>query len=1190
MSMQSTSDASETESLLDKDSKGTIVAPLTIYADEYKAPEDSYSSPDYLRWFAALEKDKGKGFHLSNGEKKRLKETKEWFQDIQAGNFVDIRGPIIYDPDAQIPPDLQEIQRVPRATLLAEKRKIEGLQEYKVPPPGHYEDKKWVPDHLSQADEKKLAINFIRENLRAEPSTFSIEHTDHGIIVKERKAVQDDQTLRIYSDLNSMGDICVRGDAQLWLQSILRPTLVSNEVLGQKKAELKKIRETKAEEAKAEEKETLLQPIVADLNEALKKRKIFRKSFKQERENYKQSLVATNLDPAEVDSFLEKFDADRNSKREELEGEVAKHKRRLAKVNKKIRELQSFFPSVESDTKYINKQIRDQWQEDIEKAAGLREQIRALELKGDEESLRQIAGLRVELKALQDEINDQTKTASIANPTFSAPDVIARYLRKARKDVEKKLKEAKAHNETIEDESERLHHYLSVISPLQEHLKLLTYAYTRADILCILRRKIDKEKGYKFSKDHEETGAEALARVPAFAPESYETPEEIERNNFELRLALLTGRVRITDIAERKGWWRKFKDGTRRFFTLKFGYLPNKTIDREEALRRAKAYKTPRDVTIDQDKLVGYKFDWDKEREEHPGFWGWFVAQWHWICAQFTFENYNLEREKEKIRLHGYPRVFFGLIPTLILPLIPCIPIVILISLGYLPILAILGVIPALALSFLMYKRPGVLSYWWRSWGRRWTVGGFFSLFKVVNSVAICFTFTYLIIGWPMWSCIAIAGASAISAIANRGPSMLDAAKYSPKEQRVESEHPLKPKSGKHLGFRLTTNFFMVLLGCLATGATSWFAINPIAAKVFGASVSAGALYFIDILIAVSAAFSFYAFQGTDVAVNVKKYKKLIKDKKGWTRFGYILLSVLFFAVYAFVTWFTVGKGMVSILGIAPGSVELTVALVSATTLILVSTFSYVYKVMDIINKGTWKTLKNAVKRAISWVRETYKNNRFWGIVAGVFIAFILIIEIPLDLVSYPVAVGWTTSVSTLLGFNVPTWLSYFIGITVVSVLIAVCIGFSWVVGAEKVIKLESDKRKQEHEVSPEEARSLAAELKEEHPGQNYTEVELPQYKAEQKEEAQLFASASLLPQPKAENKCLLLSPYSPQYSSSSSASSSVSSARIEDRTAPLPSPSLTQPPSQLDSSVSPLLHQTSLHTPLVSVGGNGSD
>ncbi|WP_454783335.1 hypothetical protein [Legionella sp. WA2022007384] len=244
---------------------------------------------------------------------------------------------------------------------------------------------------------------------------------------------------------------------------------------------------------------------------------------------------------------------------------------------------------------------------------------------------------------------------------------------------------------------------------------------------------------------------------------------------------------------------------------------------------------------------------------------------------------------------------------------------------------------------------------------------------KVVTSMALCMVFCLGLLstlGAPFGVSLALAivlsFCNGIVCLLSRGQAMLDSAGFQPKKQKTFTtlEENIREKtildSGQKLFFGIVT-----LLACISAGISGYAGIVGLLTFLgAGALASTPLVLAVTIGLSVVAAISFYSFQAVGIRENYTKFKNLFIDeyKKPYGLLRCALLGVvstLFLAVYATLTWFTTASGVnkfLNAIGATPDTLLAhVIAMICTSTTMVVNTFSQVYKVF---NPKTYVDLK----------------------------------------------------------------------------------------------------------------------------------------------------------------------------------------------------------------------------------------
>ncbi len=244
---------------------------------------------------------------------------------------------------------------------------------------------------------------------------------------------------------------------------------------------------------------------------------------------------------------------------------------------------------------------------------------------------------------------------------------------------------------------------------------------------------------------------------------------------------------------------------------------------------------------------------------------------------------------------------------------------------------------------------------------------------KVVTSMALCMVFCLGLLstlGAPFALSLALAIVlslcNGIVCLLSRGQAMLDSAGFQPKKQKTFKtlEENLKQKTifdkGQKLFFGIVT-----LLACISAGISGYAGLVGLLTFLGAGMLASNPLVLIvTIGLSLIAAVSFYSFQAVGIRENYEKFKNLfIEDyKKPYGLLRCILLGVVstvFLAVYATLTWFTTVSGinkLFNALGSNPDTfLAHVLSMICTSTTMVVNTFSQVYKVF---NPKTYVDLK----------------------------------------------------------------------------------------------------------------------------------------------------------------------------------------------------------------------------------------
>ncbi|QMT59166.1 hypothetical protein [Legionella sp. PC997] len=244
---------------------------------------------------------------------------------------------------------------------------------------------------------------------------------------------------------------------------------------------------------------------------------------------------------------------------------------------------------------------------------------------------------------------------------------------------------------------------------------------------------------------------------------------------------------------------------------------------------------------------------------------------------------------------------------------------------------------------------------------------------KVVTSMALCMVFCLGLLstlgapfGLSLALAIVLSFCNGIVCLLSRGQAMLDSAGFQPQKQKTFKilEENIKEKTvldrGQKLFFGIVT-----LLACISAGISGYAGLVGLL-TFLGAGMMASNPLVLAVTIGLSliAAVSFYSFQAVGIRENYTKFKNLfIEDyQKPYGLLRCVLLGVvstIFLAVYATLTWFTTVSGVNKLFNaIGANSNTLLahmIAMICTSTTMVVNTFSQVYKVF---NPKTYVDLK----------------------------------------------------------------------------------------------------------------------------------------------------------------------------------------------------------------------------------------
>ncbi|KTD23901.1 Uncharacterised protein [Legionella lansingensis] len=244
---------------------------------------------------------------------------------------------------------------------------------------------------------------------------------------------------------------------------------------------------------------------------------------------------------------------------------------------------------------------------------------------------------------------------------------------------------------------------------------------------------------------------------------------------------------------------------------------------------------------------------------------------------------------------------------------------------------------------------------------------------KVVTSMALCMVFCLGLLstlgvpfGVSLGLAVVLSFCNGVVCLLSRGQAMLDSAGFHPKKQKTFTtlEENIKEKTvfdrGQKLFFGIVT-----LLACISAGISGYAGLVGLLTFLGAGLLASNPLVLaVTIGLSVIAAISFYSFQAVGIRENYAKFKNLfIEDyKKPYGLLRCVLLGVvstLFLAVYATLTWFTTVSGvnkLFNALGATPDTLLAhVIAMICTSTTMVVNTFSQVYKVF---NPKTYVDLK----------------------------------------------------------------------------------------------------------------------------------------------------------------------------------------------------------------------------------------
>ncbi|KTC78161.1 hypothetical protein [Legionella brunensis] len=244
---------------------------------------------------------------------------------------------------------------------------------------------------------------------------------------------------------------------------------------------------------------------------------------------------------------------------------------------------------------------------------------------------------------------------------------------------------------------------------------------------------------------------------------------------------------------------------------------------------------------------------------------------------------------------------------------------------------------------------------------------------KVVTSMALCMVFGLGLLatlgapfGFSLGLAIVLSLCNGIVCLLSRGRAMLDSAGFQPQKQKTfkTREENEKEKTifdrGEKLFFGIVT-----LLACISAGISGYAGLVGLLTFLgVGMLASNPLVLIVTVGLSLITAISFYSFQAVGIRENYAKFKNLfIEDyKKPHGLLRCVLLGVVstvFLAVYATLTWFTTASGVnkfFGVLGAKPDTfLAHVISMICTTTTMVVNTFSQVYKVF---NPKTYVDLK----------------------------------------------------------------------------------------------------------------------------------------------------------------------------------------------------------------------------------------
>ena len=331
---------------------------------------------------------------------------------------------------------------------------------------------------------------------------------------------------------------------------------------------------------------------------------------------------------------------------------------------------------------------------------------------------------------------------------------------------------------------------------------------------------------------------------------------------------------------------------------------------------------------------------------------------------------------------------------------------------------------------------------------------------KIITSIALCMVFCLGLLGTlgapfgiSLILAIVLSLCNGIVCILSRGQAMLDSAGFEPQKQKTWNtlEENLKQKtiytSAEKLFFGIVT-----LLACISAGITGYAGLVGLLTFLGASTITTNPLVFtVTIGLSVITALSFYSFQAIGIRENYTKFKNLfIEDyKKPYGLLRCILLgivSTVFLAVYATLTWFTTVSGvnkLYNALGANPDTfLAHVLSMICTTTTMVVNTFSQVYKVF---NPKTYVDLKEKFE-SIFQQSEQYETNA--QKIKYRVINMLKLCALIGDSLAYSVAGGIRSGihVGETLGETIGAKLALTITMAILSpvILVSVSIAFTW--------------------------------------------------------------------------------------------------------------------------------------------------
>jgi hypothetical protein len=331
---------------------------------------------------------------------------------------------------------------------------------------------------------------------------------------------------------------------------------------------------------------------------------------------------------------------------------------------------------------------------------------------------------------------------------------------------------------------------------------------------------------------------------------------------------------------------------------------------------------------------------------------------------------------------------------------------------------------------------------------------------KVITSMALCMVFCLGLLstlgvpfGVSLGLALVLSLCNGIVCLLSRGQAMLDSTGFQPKKQKTFKtlEENIKEKTifdkGQKLFFGIVT-----LLACISAGISGYAGLVGLLTFLGAGTIASSPLVLtVTIGLSVIAAISFYSFQAVGIRENYEKFKNLFIEeyKKPYGLLLCVLLgivSTVFLAVYATLTWFTTVSGvnkLFNALGANPDSfLAHVLSMICTSTTMVVNTFSQVYKVF---NPKTYVDLKEKFE-SIHQPPEEYQTQA-QKIKYGV-INILKLCALIGDSLAYSVAGGIRSGVHVgeTLGEAIGAKLALTITMAILSpvILVFVSIAFTW--------------------------------------------------------------------------------------------------------------------------------------------------